>query len=290
MRRFIIITGIVLGICFPISVLGATVSIRGTELLAPQGEGVFEVVLDTEGAEVNAIEGVLAAEGGTVRVEGVEDGGSFISFWLVPPTPTDTEVRFSGVVPGGLEGSELVLFRVIAEGVRVGTGTVALAATALLNDGFGTALPLAGAAHAVTVSDVVPRSVYEAHDTIPPEPFTVVAARSPAPDAGWIVAFAARDGETGVAYYEVQERLWGSVDETAWERAENPYVLRGTFRMHHVFVKAVDRAGNSTVAHLPPPLPGRILAALSVLMVVLALVLLGAAVRRWRSSRISLLL
>jgi hypothetical protein len=233
----------------------ATLSVRGVEVLAPLGEGVLEVLLDTAGDEINAVEGTLRFSGDSVRVQGVEDGGSPLSFWLVPPTFGERDVRFSGVVPGGISGDAVVLFRIITEGVRVGTSTVSLVDTQVLrNDGSGTSVELSAIPHTITVSTDVPRTVYDPNDVIPPGAFIVTLTRSPALGGGWMAVFAAEDKETGIAYYEAQESLWGNVDETAWERVTSPYELSDQWRAHYLFVKAVDRNGNSTITSVSPGL------------------------------------
>jgi hypothetical protein len=253
MYRRIGVTIIAFCIFVPLAARAATLSVRGTDVLAPSGEGVLDVVLDTEDADINSIEGSLFFTGDSVRVQDVEDGGSPVLFWLIPPTLSTDGVRFSGVIPGGIRGSDIVLFRVITEGVYDGVSTISFTDTrVLLNDGGGTPVGVSPVPHSIVVSADTPRTVYDAGDTISPGAFTVTLTQSPALGGKWVAVFVANDKETGVAYYEAQESLWGRVDETAWTRATSPYELHDQWRIRRLFIKAVDRSGNSTIAAVSP--------------------------------------
>lgn len=210
------------------------------------GSPVLSVVLDTQGEQLNAVEGTIDLAGG---VSAVFLGKSVVPLWV--ERPSATSLRFSGVIPGGFEGDSGVLFELVPAGV--GRMTIApLDAHAYRNDGKGTETSLA----AVPLSADIPPGGYASADTELPDFSEVRVARDPALfDGRWFVVFNAQDGGTGVARYEVAERIGtdtGGTDGLTWRAAESPALLGDQDRRSTVFVRAIDGAGNARIAHVAP--------------------------------------
>lgn len=224
---------------------------HGAELRLVQDPGTrnVAVVLDTQGAAINAIEGTVEVRGGA---SAVTLGASIIPLWVVRPSAT--ELRFAGVIPGGYVGTAGELFSL----QPAGSGQVTLTpreVRAYLNDGAGTAASII----AVPLMAQLPESggaQLVSSDTDIPDFSEIRVARDPALfDGRWFVAFNAQDATTGVSRYEIAERPGndvGNLDELEWRPAQSPAPLEDQSRRSTVFVRALDGAGNARVEHVAP--------------------------------------
>jgi hypothetical protein len=85
------------------------------------------------------------------------------------------------------------------------------------------------------------------NDTTPPEPFEIQIQKEPNIfDGKYFIVFYTTDKETGVDYYMVKE------GEREWKIAKSPYLLENQNLDEEIKVKAVDRAGNETIATYYP--------------------------------------
>jgi hypothetical protein len=200
-----------------------------------------------------------------------------------PQTDSDQSVVFSGIVPGGFSGvlqpytnakSPGRLLTLTFKVKQKGKGTVSLRDVQLLaNDGKGTPVD-------VTVQDfnwqatetasqpieTVKQPASEISKTITgatlaedkdaPENFNPQLIKDPNLFAGqWSLVFATSDAKSGIDHYEVQESLLSAPNEGDWQSTSSPYLLQDQSLRRYIFVKAVDRSGNSRVAVLPPSYP-----------------------------------
>lgn len=74
----------------------------------------------------------------------------------------------------------------------------------------------------------------------------------------WLISFAARDGASGVDYYEIQilrPRIhWFPFSfHGEWVRTANPHILDQDMLFSEIAIRAVDLAGNATTVTLPSP-------------------------------------
>jgi hypothetical protein len=276
------------------------VSVRLSPAEIPAGAGdtaAISIIADTEGSEVNGIEGTLVIPAG-VRVREFRDAGSVINFWIERPAAgAGGSVRFGGVTAGGFSGPALPLFSVSFDAdptkdisdIRI----VAAGMRAALNDGQGTSVAIPDASAAVRFTRELPSAepaeVSPPADITPPEPFAITPARDPSVAGGlWFIVFSTQDKGSGMQRYDMQETESGEVREGEWAIAKSPFVLRDQSRKSTVFVRAIDNAGNARTAVLSPgtdaaQYAGRlfwyILGGAGILVLFLVLLLV------WRSSR-----
>lgn len=264
----------------------------------------MEIVLriDSEGETVNALEGTIYTPA-FLEVEAIRDGNSLISLWVErPEVRSDQHILFSGIVPNGWRGSSGVVFSFIAE-TNADSGsaeedTIAFrGARVLLHDGEGTETVTKTEPLAIRVDDSIPLFdfVEIAEDTEPPEPFTPQIAQDPNIFSGdHFLVFAAQDKQSGIDHYEVLETRTYLEDEEAgpWEVAESPYRIKDQRFKSLVYVRAIDRAGNTRVAIFKPSLfdvitepifgkPITSLPAIGMGIVLLLIILLVYRVIRW---------
>ena len=198
------------------------------------------LIMATGGTPINAVEGSLTVPAG---VTDVYDASSIVAFWTTPPSIKNGKVTFSGIIPGGFEGTGVIAWLVhgsdtTPEGARIDSFT------ALQNDGMGTSDAVTLESNGVLTVDT--KTVTTAEDQTPPEPFPVVIVGIPDEDGAmhYAASFATRDNETGIDRYEVQETRARKPAEDGWRIAESPYVLIDQDRKSTVFVRAIDNAGN----------------------------------------------
>ncbi|MEK7653019.1 MAG: hypothetical protein AAB358_00860 [Patescibacteria group bacterium] len=222
----------------------------------------IDLMLNTEGRAINAIEGTLTFPS-LVELVGVYDGSSVVPLWLEKSVKADS-VDFSGVIPGGFNGilvpyqedrpepGKILSFIFITR--VAGEGSINLKnVQALLNDGQGTPAKTAIFNFQFSIAEETPGFDFSApgfKDTEPPEEFTPEVSRDPNIfDGQWFLVFATQDKDSGIDHYEVQEGKKGFVV------GQSPYLLTNQELTDKITVKAVDKAGNERIAVLPPQNP-----------------------------------
>jgi hypothetical protein len=204
--------------------------------------------------------------------------------WVENPVINETEhtITFAGGLPGGYCGrvsGDPSLTNIIAEfvfrspGFTIGAGDNPTAkvwvdpiSQVLLNDGYGTktglqtqdaTLSLLSTA-GTTNTDTWRSRVSD--DTVPPSDFAVTLSNDKNSFSGkYFISFNTQDKQSGVDHYEVMEEpledynlfKWGRAD-APWSIAESPYVLKDQTLNSTIRVRAIDKAGNQTIALLVP--------------------------------------
>lgn len=225
-------------------------------------QAVLTLRLESTAEEINAVAGTIRLPAG-VAVREVRDAGSLINFWV--RRPAVGSLGFSGVIPGGYQGSGGELFSLVLEGTAIGQGDVSIGeAEALQNDGSGSAAAMVVRPARLTVRAAAsgePAVVPAVTDTVPPEPFTPELAQTAAVlDGRWFAAFATQDKGSGLARYEVAEfggRRLPPPDQLSWRVADSPYPLEDQSGRGYVLVKAVDHGGNVWISVVPPRVQSR---------------------------------
>lgn len=115
--------------------------------IVPQSRDIYQnesfiadIVLDTEGANVNAVKLELVFPSDILEVLDISRGGSVISLWIEDPYFSNTEgsISFIGGMPGGFVG-EGIIGSITLLAKNTGDATVSfLNVQVLLNDGAGT--------------------------------------------------------------------------------------------------------------------------------------------------------
>lgn len=229
---------------------------------------VLNLMIDTEGETINAIEGSITVSDERLKIVGIEDGSSIVTLWVERPDFTENAVTFSGVTPGGFDSvltplaSPLqqpgLILSLILEGKSVGEVRIdILSARVLLHDGIGTEASLSKEGLVLSiVESSSPPSLLEERDRELPEPFKPEISQAEGLfDNKYFLVFAATDKRSGIDYYEVSERRGKRVEDYSdlvWKRAESPVILSDQRLRSFIYVKAVDRNGNIRVAVVSP--------------------------------------
>ena len=246
-------------------------------------EFAVSLVLDTQGESINALAGDIRYSTDILELREIRDGNSIINFWIEQPKDSSGTVHFSGITPGGFEGASGEVLTFVFQALQTGKPDFILSgAQALLNDGSGTATDMQLRATPFSVqatatgATVTPLS----QDKTPPENFTISIAHDPSLFGGKMFAvFATQDKDSGIDHYEIAETPWyeAFLGIISWRVAESPALLQDQSGQSYIEVKAVDRAGNVTIAKLSPrnfserTLAGEVLALLALLAVIVFL-------------------
>jgi GxxExxY protein len=222
-----------------------------------------DVILNTEGEEINAVEGKIIFPQDILEIKNINNGNSIINFWVEKPRLNNLhEIVFSGITPGGLNSEKGLILSMIWEARKEGQGIIEIRDVRVLkNDGAGTPAEVKISNFQFNIKGVgFPKEVQlpEVKDTEPPESFVPEVASDPTIFEGkWFLVFATQDKASGIDYYAVHEstRKRTRIDTKDWTQAESPYVLKDQKLRSYIYVKAVDKAGNERVVILPPKYP-----------------------------------
>lgn len=244
----------------------------------------LQVRLDTDIDEcINTVDAVIEYDS-SIRAIDVSRGDSILSIWVEDPKINAEErtITFAGGIPGGYCGripGDPRLTNVIAElvfrlpGFNVGGGNSNEAQVVfgeetqiLLHDGLGTkattrtrgaTLSLLGSPGSQSEDEWSDRV---ADDNLPPSDFLITLYQDDSAFGGdYFIAFNTQDKQSGIDHYEVMEEPfddfflfnWGRAD-APWVRTVSPYVLSDQTLNSTIRVKAIDKAGNETIALLIP--------------------------------------
>ena len=249
--RIVILVAVVAGSAMitPQTLLAASLSAVVADDVSLGDTVIVDVFLDTEGEEINSVDGSVVFKNEEVGFEitNLSVAGSVFPMWPRSPSLRDGHiVDFIGGVPGGVNGKDLLLFSVVVKVVASKNLLVESSnAVAYLNDGEGTARVITNSVSTIPVgfSDGVSRDVWRdrvAGDNTPPETFTVQLLQDDALFNGMkFLYFETTDAQSGIAYYEVQEAGHKKV------RTGTSYVLINQNDNVTATVTAYDIAGNA---------------------------------------------
>jgi hypothetical protein len=272
-------------LCVPSYVHGALLYFDPSEASIFRGDTVtLGLRIDTDENEcINTVDAVITYGEG-VRAVDVSRGDSILSIWVEDPVINEAErtITFAGGIPGGYCKRALgdpSLTNIIAKivfrspGFAVGVGespsakiTVGSESRVLLHDGLGTEailrtqdavvslLPGAGPEGSDSWRDEV------VNDVVPPSDFSITLTQDEtAFSKKYFIVWNSQDKQSGIDHYEVMEEpledlysfTWGRAD-APWKTVESPYVLVDQTLNSTLRVKAIDKAGNETIAVLVP--------------------------------------
>lgn len=216
----------------------------------------FDLVLDTQGADINAVQAAITFPPDLFTVQLINDGNSIISFWVTPPAQSSSgEVDLAGIIPGGFNGAAAPIASLILEPIASGTANVAIASDSVLaNDGQGSDVPTTASDTIVSItntSGTIPSAPM--HSLVTPEPFTPTIEHDPNIFGDqYFLVFQTTDKGTGIDHYEVMEVPTGWFSGgTTWHTAQSPYLLQDQNLSSDIYVRAVDHAGNFIVEEVP---------------------------------------
>jgi hypothetical protein len=260
----------------PVFAFGASLSLEPKEAEYKLGDhfGV-KIRLDPEGECINTVSVDLSFPNDILVVEGINFGESIVTIWVEKPSSLEIKkinetgkISFSGGIPGGYCGripgdpgqtnliAEVRFFvpsMIVGEmGERTEEIKILETSQVFLNDGKGTLAKLNLQNSKIKILPQSGGGLNEwreklLNDTTPPEPFEIQIQKDPAIfDGKYFIVFYTTDKETGIDYYMVKE------GEREWKVAKSPYLLENQNLDEEIKVKAVDRAGNETIAtHYP---------------------------------------
>jgi hypothetical protein len=146
-RKFLRLFCVLFGVCLATLPWGAMAAVL---YLMPQSQTVYQgdnflvnVMLDSEGAQINAAEIYLKFPKEKIQVVDLGNGGSIFSLWPQGPDFSNEkgEVYFAGGLPGGFEGSGKLISITFSSLPESSTGPVEISleenSRVLLNDGKG---------------------------------------------------------------------------------------------------------------------------------------------------------
>ncbi|MFZ3015573.1 MAG: cohesin domain-containing protein, partial [Minisyncoccia bacterium] len=226
---------------------------------------IFEirVVLNTENESINAVEGAITFPTDLLRLIDIKDGNSIINFWIEKPVLGETEnVTFSGIIPaGGYSGKDGEIISLSFETLKEGTENIQLTnGTALLNDDNSNQANLTINNSNLTISGQLEKkeTVSKIEDTEKPESFSPEIANDPNIFNGkYFLVFSTVDKKSGIDHYEILESKLGNYHLSfgKWKNAKSPYILEDQNLHSSIFIKVVDKNGNSRIEVVSPKNP-----------------------------------
>jgi hypothetical protein len=254
--KFLIIA---LSLLVPFVVSASEIRLELSKVEIKAGDEILVRVVAHVDQPINAVEGTLVFDSQKLKPREILDGGSSVNLWIEKPEVRGGEIRFSGITPGGFEGTNNLLFSIVFDSKDEGPVFFSLKnAKALLNDGLGTeeALILFGAEANIGKGDST-SDREDLKDTIPPEPFSISIAQDPNVFSGrWFAAFSTQDKDSGISHYDVKEYKFKFISLFARRKeALSPYELNDQNLRSYIEVRAVDKAGNVVVSKLAPENP-----------------------------------
>lgn len=199
--------------------------------LGADGDKIF---LNTEGAEINAIEGEIKYDPNALKINSINEGVGLMSLWIKKPEVEKDLIRFSGVIIGGINTTSVPLFKI--EGNKINNSDIILTPVklkTLLNDGKGTETKNKISNIKLQMSNDAVQDIY------PPEIFIPKIVQDQAVFGGkYFIVFAADDKGSGIDHFEVKEGIRNFSIE------KSPCLLENQNLDEDILVRALDRAGN----------------------------------------------
>jgi len=206
---------------------------------------IVKVFVDTEGKEINALEGVVRVSGG-VEIKSTNTGGSIFSLWPVYPSIQGKEISFTGGTPSSAFGNRLHVFSFAVTALKMGAVIFDTSeVSAFLADGNGT--KITSSSKKQTSFPILAKTKETrddlknlgAEDDVSPQKFSVEYGRDPSLYNGKVfISFYTTDATSGVVGYDVTEE--GNTTRVVG----NTYVLQNQNLVGSIKVTAVDLAGN----------------------------------------------
>ena len=124
---------------------------------------IQEIRLDTEGEYINSVEIGISFPKDIIRVKDSSIGNSILTLWVEEPRIEDDIISFVGGIPGGYQGWDGLLAKIIFEVAERDSSELELArigfletSQVLINDGFGTQTELETQGASLTILPKTP--------------------------------------------------------------------------------------------------------------------------------------
>lgn len=256
-----------------------------------KGEQIsVDVLLDTKGANINAISGRLVFESNLLKLDSLSTANTILKQWVEAPrviSESDKKIgtliqenksyiQWSGIIPGGFDGLQSAFYKGTKPGnvLRVNF-TVLSDAPAVLsfsnteayaNDGKATNVPVENnnlviqvvPGNPSVISPKIQRKNIQKNIVSNPKTLDIFAEVKQSEivvNNKWFLIFSSATTTTNIDHYEVVESKSKNPDEISdylWRKTGSPYVLSDQNRNSYIFVRAVDIFGNSYVKMIYP--------------------------------------
>lgn len=255
MRTFILFIGVLF---FPTASFAAEISFEQNPAFVRAGDMVvLNVFLDTTGNTVNAVEGSIRFSD-ELNLLDVRLTNSLVPLWVTPPAmKIKGTLSFAGVLPGGYEGQGN-LFTLVFSTAKKGDAQVSVGDTAVYkNDGLGSRASIAPRQYTIVIHEPSgkPFRANVDADVLPPEPFVPeLTSGEPFMMQGPVLVFSTIDKDSGVDHYELASSYMRDAKEKdlSWNSVESPYALTEEDGARYVYIRVIDRAGNTRLVVIPP--------------------------------------
>ncbi len=211
---------------------------------------IVNTYVDTEGVEINGIDGVVSIEG-NVDVLNINVAGSVFDLWPNKPSLEGQNISFVGGSPSSVFGKKNKIFSFAVKARDTGKVNISLKqADVFLADGTGTSIATLGKNNSFFIDKNKNQTKNELSDLIlndktAPKSFDIELGRDYSMyDGKYFVSFYTTDDDSGINRYEIRENNLPAI------RSTNSYVLQDQSLKGFVEVKAIDNAGNVKVSML----------------------------------------
>ena len=268
----------------------ATVGTEGTFFVA--------VLLDSREDTINALSVSIDVPEEFVPTD-TRDGDSIISLWIDKPKWNEEtrKLTFSGLIPGGFLGTYAHLLTIeLSPTGRPGNSILSFDSeeTILLrNSANAEEVTLDLESITLLVIKGKENLPVVIIDTDPPEGFVpFITGYKQAFDGNYVVVFSTQDKKSGICCYFVAEMRGREVHDytgLTWKEAESPYTLEDQSLRSFVYVKAIDKESNETIAIVSPQstVSGYVMSHFIGILITIAVVLISTLiyVRRRRHEQ-----
>ncbi len=247
-RLYLYIFSIICVVCSAgASVQAASISVSAQSSTVQAGDTrILSVVVDTEGKEINAIEGTVFASD---PIGEVFTGGSVFTLWPTVKKTSPTSFEFVGGTPSAVFGNKI---KVLSFEVRVDTDAsveVRLKNIVLfVSDGKGSTISVPPQKILLSVGSGG-TTVNETTEFLQSDTRSPMLSVTPIRDSDLygedvVLALDAMDTQSGIAYFQIRE---GSVVATT---SATVYRLQNKEYTGRIQIKAFDKAGNSVTTYV----------------------------------------
>lgn len=241
--------------------------------------------IDTdEGECINTVDATIHYDTSLNAID-VSRGDSILNIWVEPPVIDEKNhtIHFAGGLPGGYCGriaGDPSLTNIVLEivfqspGFMIGGSSNSKSpriwldtnSQVLLHDGTGNPASLRLQDLTINLADTAGAAIQDTwrediqSDDEQPSDFSVTLTKDDTAFSGeYFIVFNSNDKQSGIDHYEVMEEpfaefsafRWGRAD-APWVRTESPYVLKDQTLNSTIWVKAIDKAGNTRVVQFVP--------------------------------------
>jgi hypothetical protein len=252
MKRYIFTTIFLFSVYFtPFCSYGAEMFFSTEKEVFLQNEDfLVQVFLNTEGSQVNAVEGKVKYPADNLEFIENMDGNSLVNFWIEKPHLSNRgEISFSGITTGGFSGEKIFLFGFVLKPKRTSDNMISFSNIRVLeNDGIGTELTSKSLSLSVKISKDTKNgdSMDDIYDKAIPEDFSPEVGNDPSIFGGQhFVVFSTVDKISGIDHYEVREGFFGE-----YVISNSPHLLMDQSLSKNIYIKAVDKSGNERVVKI----------------------------------------